>query len=158
GLPDCNGADAVTQASLVELEIDTADTAKHRLLGQLENQAGRQISAYGAWIYDKGHCCHNEIHPAEQIWWSDPAPAGRVYFCNLSVEGPERFWWRNKRDAGTNHKRGGPPPLTGTFAIAFETQVNAPAKQFEVFIQEVDNAITEHENFLRHHLVYGGTT
>jgi hypothetical protein len=158
GLPDCDGADAVREAALVELEIDTAETAKRRLVAQLENQGGRQISAYGAWIYDKGHCCHNEIHPAEQIWWSDPAPAGRVYFCNLIVDGSERFWWRDQMDDGKKLKPWGAPPLTGTFAIAFEAQVNAPAKQFEIFIQEVDNAVTKHENFLRHHLVYGGTT
>jgi hypothetical protein len=81
-----------------------------------------------------------------------------VYFCNLIVDGSERFWWRDQMDDGTKLKPWGAPPLTGTFAIAFETQVNAPAKQFEVSVEEVDNAVTEHENFLRHHLVYGGTT
>lgn len=158
GQPDCDSASDIREAAEIEVEIDSTDSAKNRLVHQLANAVGREVSAYGTWIYDKGHCCHNEIHPAEQIWWSDPAPAGRIYFCNLFVDRSERFWWRHQMDDGTKLKPWGAPPVTGTFAIAFETRVNAPAKQFEVSVEEVHNDVTEHEDFLRHHLVYGGNT
>ncbi len=158
GKPDCDDQGAIDEFTFVEAEIDSSTTAKTWINGALEHAVGRQVCVYGPWIYDKGHCCHSEIHPAEQIWWSDPAPAGRVYFCNLLVDESKRFWWRDQMDDGTKLKPWGAPPITGTFAIAFETKVNEPAKQFEVFVHEVHNAATEHEDFLRHHLVYGGTT
>jgi hypothetical protein len=61
-------------------------------------------------------------------------------------------------DDGVKLKPWGAPPITGTFAIAFETKVNVPAIQFELAVEEVANNTTVAPPFKRHHLVYGGTT
>ena len=60
---------------------------------------------------EEGHCCHPEIHPAEQIWWSDPFGEGRVYFCNLFCDESGRFWWRDQMDDGTKLKPWAEPPI-----------------------------------------------
>ncbi|MCU1346780.1 MAG: hypothetical protein JWL70_3046 [Acidimicrobiia bacterium] len=158
GQPNCDDDASKAEFQFVEAEVDSSPSAKARINGALANAKGRQICVYGPWIYDKGHCCHAEIHPCEQIWWSDPGAVGRVYFCHLLVDESERFWWRDQMDDGVKLKPWGAPPLVGTFAIAFETKINQPAKQFEITVEEAYNDVTEHEGFLRHHLVYGGNT
>jgi hypothetical protein len=158
GQADCDSAESKDEFTFLEAEIDSSSTAKDYLKSALAGVIGGQVGVYGPWIYDKGHCCHAEIHPAEQIWWSQDSLAGREYFCNLLVDESERFWWRDQMDDGTKLKPWGAPPLTGTFAIAFETKVNTPVKLFTIAVQEVFNDVTEHEDFARHNLVYGGTT
>lgn len=61
-------------------------------------------------------------------------------------------------DDGTKLKPWGAPPITGIFAIAFETQINSPAKQFGVVVQDAYNHVTAAENFQRHHLTYQNNT
>ncbi len=158
GRPNCDDAESKAEFDFVEAEIDFDPQAKSRLNSVLSHSLGRQLCVYGPWIYDKGHCCHAEIHPAEQIWWSDPTPSGRVYFCNLIVDESKRFWWRDQMADGTKLKPWGAPPITGTFAIAFETEINAPAKQFNIVVQDAYNHVTIPENFQRHHLVYQNNT
>ena len=158
GKPSCDDAESIAEFSFVEAEIDNDPNAKSRLNSMLNSSLGRQISVYGPWIYDKGHCCHAEIHPAEQIWWGDRSSGGGVYFCNLFCDESERFWWRDQMDDGTKLKPWGAPPITGTFAIAFETEINTPAVQFDITVQDAYNHVTVAENFERHHLVYQNTT
>jgi hypothetical protein len=158
GQPNCDDAESRAEFSFVEAEIDNDPNAKSRLNNMLNSSLGRQISVYGPWIYDKGHCCHAEIHPAEQIWWGDRSPDGGVYFCNLFCDESERFWWRDQMDDGTKLKPWGAPPITGTFAIAFETEINTPAKQFDITVQDAYNHVTVAENFKGHHLVYQNNT
>jgi hypothetical protein len=158
GQPDCDDAKSVAEFTFIEAEIDFDPQAKSHLNSVLSHRQGRQLCVYGPWIYDKGHCCHGEIHPAEQIWWSDPFPGGRVYSCNVIVDDSQRFWWRDQMDDGTKLKPWGAPPITGTFAIAFETEINAPAKQFNILVQDAYNHVTIPENFQRHHLVYQNKT
>ena len=55
-------------------------------------------------------------------------------------------------------KAWGAPSPTGTFAIGFETRVNAPAVQYTIVVDEVANDVTAADHASRHHLVYGGTT
>jgi hypothetical protein len=72
GQPNCDDSKSVAEFTFIEAEIlpsgdihgGTAQTLNDMILAR-----GRQdIGVYGPWIYDKGHCCHAEIHPAEQIW------------------------------------------------------------------------------------------
>src|SRR5262249_60572407 len=91
------------------------------------------IGVYGPWIYDKGHCCHSEIHPAEQVWFRDDVPnGGKKYSLNVICDGSKRFWWRDQMDDGTKLKPWGAPPIKGLFAIAFETELGKPPVTFEV--------------------------
>ncbi|MEO6404312.1 MAG: hypothetical protein ABIY51_09670, partial [Ferruginibacter sp.] len=100
------------------------DAAKAILLNLLRSLYGSKVCVYGAWIFDNGHCCQPEIHPAEQIWWTRPAPGGKIYYFNLIADDSKRYWWRDQMDDGTKLRPWGAPPVTGTFAIAFETEVN----------------------------------
>jgi hypothetical protein len=156
GHPNCDDEDF----SRVEAEIDSSDSAKARILDAfLQGDDMRQACVYGTWIYDRGHCCHSEIHPAEQVWWCDQLPdTTMIYQCALLVDESERFWWRDQMDDGEKLKPWGAPPLTGTFAVGFETRVNAPAVEYTIVVDEVANDVTVADHASRHHLVYGGTT
>ena len=61
-------------------------------------------------------------------------------------------------DDGTKLKPWAEPPISGTFAIAFEMELNSPAKQFEIGVQDAHNHTTAAEGFERHHLVYQNNT
>lgn len=130
----------------VEAEIDSSDVAKQKLVAGLSQRIGKPIALYGPWIYDVGHCDHPEIHPAEQIWWSDMESTGyagtvKVYHLNLIADSSKRFLWRSQMDGDNKGHPWGAPPVTGVFAIAFEVPMNQETtlqsgKQFKV--QDVD--------------------
>jgi hypothetical protein len=137
GQPDCNDAQSVAEFTFVELEVQPnvdphAPTAQ-KLVDAIKASPTREIGAYGPWIYDRGHCCHSEIHPSEQIWWRDDlSPTQRRYSFNLFCDASKRFWWRDQMDDGVKLKPWGAPPIRGIFAIAFEAQVGKPAVAFDL--------------------------
>lgn len=137
GQPSCDDSKSIADFNMVEAEIlpnsdihsGTAQILNDRILAR-----GRQdIGVYGPWIYDKGHCCHSEIHPAEEIWWRDEISSTerRYTFC-VFCDASKRFWWRDQMDDGTKLKPWGAPPIKGLFAIAFEAELGKPALRFEV--------------------------
>jgi hypothetical protein len=152
----------------VEAEIDSSDTAKQKLLTALRARIGKPIAFYGPWIYDVGHCDHPEIHPAEQIWWTDTAftdYAGTVKRYNLNViaDSSKRFWWRHQMDGSNKMHPWGAPPITGLFAVAFEVPLNQVStlqsgKQYKV--QDVDfyNVKILEDNSRSFDLKYNGAT
>jgi hypothetical protein len=162
GQPNCDDSKSVAEFSSVEAEIlpssdihsGTAQILNDRILAR-----GRQdICVYGPWIYDKGHCCHAEIHPAEQIWWRDDLSASEKKFTfNVFCDASKRFWWRDQMDDGTKLKPWGAPPIKGCFAIAFEAQLGKPAVKFEVSdIDEYNVAAIPNGNQV-YNLVYRDT-
>ncbi len=143
---------------LVEAEIDTSARAKRALNFLVSRRIGKQISVYGPWIYDKGHCHQPEIHPAEQIWWSETIRTTKRYYLNLFCDASKRFWWRRQMDDGTKLKPWGAPPIKGTFAIAFETEIGKPAKKFEVTNGDHYNVIEFPNSNKIYNLVYQSNT
>ena len=143
GQRNCDDPQSVAEFSVVEAEIQpdadpSAGTAQKLVdlisprVGK-DGQPAKDICIYGPWIYDKGHCCHAEIHPAEQIWWRDDVgDTQKVYTCCMFVDASTRFWWRDQMDDGTKLRPWGAPPIRGIFAIAFEVELGKPAATFEV--------------------------
>ncbi len=128
-------------------------------------RTGKNICVYGPWIYDKGHCCHPEIHPAEQIWWSEPQDRAVKYNLNVFCDASKRFWWRKQMDDGTKLRPWAAPPIKGVFAIAFEVPLNQTAaangqvtKKFEVSNIEHYNVIEYPNADQTYNLLYQGTT
>jgi len=177
GLHDPTGEynNPCTNASIkVEAEIDAHDSAKCKLLSFLgrkkgssqcpdvgfspDGRIGKQIVVYGPWIYDKGHCCHSEIHPAEQVWWSEDNGNDRTYHFNLFCDASKRFWWRNQMDDGTKLKPWGAPPIKGTFALAFEADMGKTGKKFELSNIDYYNVIEFRDADKTYNLVYQDTT
>jgi len=136
---------------VVEAEIDQTG-----LTGAVFHRIGKQIAVYGPWIYDKGHCYHPEIHPAEQIWWSEDVGANKKYNLNLFCDSSGRFWWRSQMDDGTIIKPWAEPPIKGTFAIAFEADLGnkLPTKTFEVTGLSQDNVVEFPNSNKVYNLVY----
>jgi hypothetical protein len=149
----------------VEAEIDSGNVAKQSIVTPLLQRVGKQIAMYGPWIYDIGHCDHPEIHPAEEIWWTENAPNnGRVYHLNLFADSSKRFWWRSQMDDGTKLHPWGAPPITGLFAIAFEVPIDTVrvgmggGKRFEVANVDFWNVASVPDSNKVYDLVYGGKT
>jgi hypothetical protein len=129
--------------TFIEAEIDARSNAKSALNFLTRHRIGKQIAIYGPWVYDIGHCHQPEIHPAEQIWWSENEGKNRKYNMNIFSDSSKRFWWRSQMDDGTKKRPWGAPPIKGTFAIAFEVEIgqggkfglgdfSKPGKKFEV--------------------------
>ena len=138
GQPDCNSeGDLADFSNRIEAEItidNNANATSNRLMLDLLGHSNNQpVCVYGPWIYDKGHCCHPEIHPAEQIWWSrsDTCNKNRVYNCNLICDASERFARFDQMDDGTKLRPWAALPIKGIFAIAFETETGKPVQKFE---------------------------
>lgn len=149
----------------VEAEIDSGNVAKKFLADALLPRVGKPIAIYGPWIYDIGHCDHPEIHPAEQIWWTENgAGTSELYHLNVFADASQRFWWRSQMDGGTKLHPWGAPPITGVFAIAFEVPIdpNRPAtgggKKFEVANVDHWNVASIPNANQNYNLVYGGGT
>ena len=127
GKPDCDSPGDIEAFTRVECEIaeDYWPQGDHtfgraRLTDIALNRTGGEMCAYGPWIYDAGHCCQPEIHPCEQLWWSQPQDNGKKYNLNVICDASRRFLWRKQMDDGTKLKPWAEPPIKGLFAIAFE--------------------------------------
>jgi hypothetical protein len=143
----------------LEAEIDTRLSAKNKLEAMNAPRIGQNICVYGPWIFDAGHCDQPEIHPAEQVWWSSTDLGNnRSYYCNVFCDASKRFWWRNQMDDGTKIKPWGAPPIEGTFAIAFETTLDRPAKIYEVSDVDAFNVASIPNSNRSYNLVYQNQT
>jgi len=149
----------------VEAEIDAGNLAKESIAASLRQRVGEQVAVYGPWVYDIAHCCHPEIHPAEQIWWTEKAGKDvQVYHLNVFADSSKRFWWRSQMDDGTKLRPWGAPPIAGLFAIAFEVRVGTTdatvgagrGKRFEVGNVDQWNVAPVPDSNKVHDLVYRG--
>ena len=159
GQPNCDDSKSIAESKMVEAEIQPnsdihAGTAQ-TLVGMISARVGRDIGVYGPWIYDKGHCCHSEIHPAEQIWWMDDiSNTEKKYTFNVFCDASKRFWYRDQMDDGTKLKPWGAPPIKGLFAIAFETDLGKPTVKFEVSDIEAYNVAVAPGSDREYNLIY----
>ena len=135
---------------------------KSNLILLCRNRYGKKIGVYGPWIWDEGHCRHPEIHPAEQVWWSEPAGNYRKFYLNVFCDASGRYMWRNQMDDGTKLKPWAEPPIKGIFAIAFEYELSATdvadytTRKFEVTNIQHHNVIEYLNADQTYNLVYNG--
>jgi hypothetical protein len=78
---------------VVEAEIDVKDINEKQLVAFFNDEMKTSVYAgfYGAWIYDRGHYDHPEIHPAEQIWWRSVKENVTTYHLNLICDYSGRY-------------------------------------------------------------------
>ena len=116
GQPNCDDSKSIAEFSLIEAEIQPSGDPHSGTDVILNNaifaRGGQDIAVYGPWIYDRGHCCHAEIHPAEQIWWREDISGTdtKRYTLGVFCDASKRFWWRDQMDDGTKLKPWGAPP------------------------------------------------
>jgi hypothetical protein len=125
-----SGQSCPSSFTSVEAEIALRSEAKDPFLRLLSTRFTLPICLYGPWIYDDGHCDQPEIHPAEQIWWTE-TNGGIKYNCSVFCDASKRFLWRDQMDNGLKLKPWGAPPVRGTFAIAIDVPLDQNEK-FEV--------------------------
>ena len=119
GKTGCPNKFDALEAEIAEDYRPTGDDYKANLTALVETQKNKNICVFGPWIWDKGHCCHPEIHPAEQVWWSETKNNGKQYNLNVLCDASRRFFWYHQMDDGTKLKPWAEPPIKGLFAIAF---------------------------------------
>lgn len=172
GQASCDDPETIEEFENIEVEIapeywpqNNHPFGRARLTDMALIRTGKKMCAYGVWIWDEGHCRHAEIHPAEQLWWSDPDGTGMKYTCNVFCDASKRFWWRHQMDDGTKMHPWGAPPVKGLFAIAFDVPltlndaaIGNVAKRFEVSNIE-DYNVMEYPNANQVYLLnYQGRT
>jgi hypothetical protein len=156
-------------ASFTSIEVEIADKYKPAekytspLILSCINRYGKRIGVYGLWVWDEGHCRHPEIHPAEQVWWSEPAGNDRKFNLNVFCDASGRFLWRNQMDDGTKLKPWAEPPVKGLFAIAFEYDLPVSndlagftSRKFEVTNIQHNNVIEYPNADQTYNLMYNG--
>jgi hypothetical protein len=161
GQPDCEDSRSIAEAGMVEVEVqpsaDVHSGTAQRLNDAILARGPQAIGVYGPWIYDRGHCCHPEIHPAEQIWWRDElSTTQRRYSFNVFCDASRRFWWRDQMDDGIKLKPWGAPPITGIFAVAFEVELDKGPATFEVATIEDRNVAAVPNGNRVYNLVHQG--
>lgn len=141
GESGCPSAFDFVEAEITEKYKQPKDN-EARLAELTKERIGKKICVYGPWIWDEGHCCHPEIHPAEQVWWNEQTGNVKKYGLNVLCDASRRFWWRNQMDDGSKLKPWAEPPIKGLFAIAFEVNIpklTAAAVGYTVKTFEVEN-------------------
>ncbi|HRG82390.1 MAG TPA: hypothetical protein PLO99_07730 [Chitinophagaceae bacterium] len=129
GESGCPSGSFTTLEAEIADKYRPADGYKSKLIELNEDRVGKKIAVYGPWIWDEGHCCHPEIHPAEQLWWNETNNNEKVHNLNVVCDASRRFFWRNQMDDGTKLKPWAEPPIKGLFAIAFEYSIPAVAME-----------------------------
>jgi hypothetical protein len=168
GQPDCDDTKSVESFAFVEGEIQPSSDLGSGVAEGLRDRiaaAGGRVGMYGPWIYDKGHCCHSEIHPAEQIWWREDGAGGEAtYHLNVICDASKRYWWRDQMADGTKLKPWGAPPVTGVFAVAFAVDPPDPARPgagpltFSATLESGHNVSSVVDGGGTHRLEYQGRT
>ncbi len=143
GQPNCDDAASLAERSFLEAEIQVDGNihsgSAQTLNDMILKRAAEDICVYGPWIYDRGHCCHAEIHPCEQIWWRDDISNGKKYTLSVICDASQRFWWRDQMSDGTKLKPWGAPPIYGLFAIAFQVEFSSVLANAQPLVFEVAN-------------------
>ena len=162
GESGCPGSFDAIEAEIAD-RYRPSENYTSKLVMLLLNRYGQKIGVYGPWIYDNGHCCHPEIHPAEQVWWSEPAGNYRKFNLNVYCDASGRFLWRNQMDDGTKLKPWAEPPIKGLFAIAFEYKLPDPTNAIGYTTRKFEVANIQHNNVIEYpnadqtyNLVYNG--
>jgi hypothetical protein len=157
GLPDCDAPETIEEFSQLEAEIAEDHWPKGnntfgraRIADLCLQRTGKDMCVYGTWIYDRGHCCHPEIHPAEQLWWMEPQANGKKYNLNVVCDASGRFWWRKQMDDGSKLKPWGAPPVKGLFAIAFEYTIPQVESALGYSTRQFEADYIQHYNLIEY--------
>lgn len=139
---------AKTPHNLILGEIDIHQSHKQNFLTYRDDMPAKFIDyacLYGPWIADRGnygvqssHGTYFEIHPSEQIWWTEKRKTEIVYSLLSANDNSGHF-----DDAGSDYdeengarplKNGAwvPKILNSVFAIPFCVQLNKGTKQFNL--------------------------
>lgn len=82
----------------------------------------RDICMYGAWVSDFGHDSQPEIHPVQQMWFTEQLAGSTVYHLFSMFDNSKRFNDGNDFNAGCT-KPWIQSPLENTFYLPFELAV-----------------------------------
>ena len=129
----------------VEAEIDLKDENEKQFLNFFNDQmkVAKSAGFFGTWMYDRGHCDHPEIHPAEQIWWSIRTDNVSTYRCNLVCDYSGRYDSRDQMDdeGGKFHigKAWAEPPIKGVFALSFSLKPGKERLVYRIFEHDYHN-------------------
>ena len=136
---------AATPHNIILGEIDLHQASKANYLIYKNDMPARNVDyacLYGPWIADRGsyglgnqssHGTYFEIHPAEQIWWTEKKNNEIVYSLLAANDNSGRFDGDIDFDAASNCLlKWTPQTLESLFAIPFSVKLNDGEKQFNL--------------------------
>lgn len=121
----------------VEAEIDLKDIHNKQFPAYFNEDMKTSLYAgfYGTWMYDRGHCDHPEIHPAEQIWWRSVKENVTTLRLNLICDYSDRYNKVSQFDTDdglTVMRPWAEAPLNGVFAIPFKVKPGSEKAIFRI--------------------------
>jgi len=135
-------------------EIDIHQIDKIHLMKYADNSPKiflDHIGMYGPWVIDVGghrwHDKFNEIHPMEQLWWTEKKATNRIYHLYMANDNSGRF------------KEWHPNPMIHTFHIPFAIPLTGQTVNFD-FSKISENNITSgfSDDGRDHRLIYNSRT
>jgi len=114
----------------------------------LEN---RDICIYGAWVSDIGHASQPEIHPMQQMWFTEQLAGSTVYHLFSMFDNSKRFNEGNDFNSGCS-KPWIHAPLENVFYLPFE--LSMPGSQPQR-IEIVDSTIIYDIDIVSSHKMNG---
>jgi hypothetical protein len=134
---------ANTPFNIILGEIDIHQEKKPNFLIYRDDMPVRSIDyacLYGPWITDRGaygnqtaHGTYFEIHPAEQIWWTEKRKNEIVYSLVAINDNSGRFDDEIDYDRGSGYIVSWTPKiLKSVFAIPFAVKLSGSEKQFNL--------------------------
>lgn len=128
---------------------------------------------YGPWVYDRGwrqsfagdildnkllgvHGTFIEIHPMEQLWWTEKKPNGRIYHLNMANDNSGRFNERSDFDEGSGSLKSvwQTNPMIHTYYIPFNVPIRSEPVKFIISPVSENNLTKPYTDGTEHNLVY----
>ncbi|MGB8194195.1 MAG: hypothetical protein WCF67_19850 [Chitinophagaceae bacterium] len=160
--------------NIINGEIDIKQVNKDHLM-EYENYSPKvfidHIGMYGPWVSDHGwrsgwissvvgsHGTYIEIHPMEQLWWTEKQGNNRIYHLNMANDNSGRYNERSDFDTDTRlvtvwHTN----PMKHTYYIPFAIPLRGETVKYSFARLSENNITARYSDGIDHRLTYKGRT
>ena len=155
-------AKLIYPSNFIQGEIDIKQSNKPHLM-EYSNNAPKvtidHIGVYGPWVIDVGnsprHDHYNEIHPLEQLWWTEKTGNGRVYHLNMANDNSGRYNKSSNFDTDDDeHHPWQTNPMSHIYYIPFNIPLTGSQVDYSISLISKNNLTNKYKDGIEHYLVY----
>ncbi len=161
--------------NVINGEIDIKQINKNHLM-KYSNYAPKKyidyIGMYGPWVSDPGgriwpvtklkgeHGTYIELHPLEQLWWTEKKGNSRIYHLNAANDNSGRFNKHSNfdKDHGVLENLWQTNPMTHTFHVPFSLSLKGQKVSYYLAATSKNNISGSYTDGLEHRLFIMRTT
>jgi hypothetical protein len=166
-----NLPDRVNPINIINGEIDIKQVNKNHLMKYSKYAPKKYIDyigMYGPWVSDPGgrgalgtaikgeHGTYIEIHPLEQLWWTEKKNNTRIYHLNAANDNSGRFNKHSNFDKnhGDLQNLWQTNPMTHTFYVPFSLSLKGQTVSYNLAATSENNTSGSYTDGLEHRLFY----